>query len=245
MPVTAKFDFGVLGFSSIPTICPSRTSATPKRSASWTSFRRIFAPDFLLLKILRHVPDASLDDVVAQDDANGTTVGEVFGQTQRVRDSAFAFLVGVVQVLQAEFLAVSQQAKKITRIPAARHHQDLAYARIHQRLDGVVNHRLVVDRKQMLVGDLGEREHAASRTPGENDTLHLAPTSLARLVVLRQCITDQLYLGQRLVTGSVARYFAQLSSAIGVVFVVVGLIFAGPHVRDPFRIGAIPIHRRF
>ncbi len=144
-------------------------------------FEQDLRTGLLLLKIFGHVPDASLDDVVAQDDANGAAVGEMFGQAQRVRDSAFAFLISVVQVLQSEFFAVGQQAQKIARIPAARHHQDLPYARIHQRLDGVVNHRLVVDRKQMLVGDLGEREHAASRAPGENNTLHLHSPRQRRL----------------------------------------------------------------
>ena len=64
-----------------PTMWPSRISATPKRSASGTSFSRIFAPVFAAGNF-RHMPDAALDDVVAQDHANGATVGEVLGQSQ-------------------------------------------------------------------------------------------------------------------------------------------------------------------
>ena len=55
MPVTAKFDLGFLGFSSIPTIRPSRTSATPNRSASGTSLSRIFAPLSCASKVFGHV----------------------------------------------------------------------------------------------------------------------------------------------------------------------------------------------
>src|SRR5580698_3629550 len=126
-------------------------------------FQQDLGAGFLPLKIFRHVPDTALDDIVAQDDADAAAIGEMLGQAQGVRDAAFAFLIGVVQMLQAEFLAVGQQAQEISRVASARHHQDLLYARIHQRLDGVVNHGLVVDGKQMLIGDLGEREHAAAR----------------------------------------------------------------------------------
>ncbi len=96
----------------------------------------------------------------------------MFGQRQRVGDAAFAFLVGVVDMLQAELLAVGQQAQKIAGIPAAGHDQDVPDARIHQRLDRVVNHRLVVNRQQMLVGDFGQGKQPAARAAGENDALH-------------------------------------------------------------------------
>ena len=82
---------------------PSRISATPKRSASGTSLSRILAPAFWLSKILDRLADVAFDDVVAQDDADALAVGEMFGQRQRVGDAAFAFLIGVVQMLQAEF----------------------------------------------------------------------------------------------------------------------------------------------
>ena len=41
--------------------------------------------------------------------ANGSTIGEMFGRAQSVRDSAFAFLGGTVQVFQAKFPAVREQ----------------------------------------------------------------------------------------------------------------------------------------
>ena len=107
-------------------------------------------------------------------DADALAVGEMLGQRQRVRDAAFAFLIGVVQMLQAELAAVGQQAQKIARIPAAGDDQNLSNARIHQRLDGVVNHGLVVNRQQVLVGDLGQRKHAAAGTARQHDALQKA-----------------------------------------------------------------------
>ena len=153
---------------------PSRISATPKRSASCDLFQQNLGAGPLLLEILRHVPDAAFDDVVAQDHADRFAVGEMLGQAQRVGDAAFALLVGVVQMLQTEFLAIRQQAQEIAGIPPARHHQDLPNTRIHQGLDGVVNHGLVVDRKQVLVGDLGEGKQSAARSARKNNALHRA-----------------------------------------------------------------------
>ena len=62
-------------------------------------------------------------------------IGKMFRQRQRIRDAAFALLVGVIQVLQAEFLAVGQQPQKVPRIASAGDDQNLPNARIHQRLD--------------------------------------------------------------------------------------------------------------
>jgi hypothetical protein len=58
-------------------------------------------------------------------------------------------------VFQPEFPAVGEQPEEVSGIPAAGDHQDLANPGIHQGLDGVINHGLVVDRQQVLVGDLG------------------------------------------------------------------------------------------
>ena len=111
----------------------------------------------------------SSNNVVTQDDADAPSVGKVFGQPQGIGNAAFAFLIGVVEVLQAEFPAVGEQPQEVARIAPARHHQDLTNARIHERLDGVIDHGLVVNRQQVLIGDLGQREHSAARAAGQND----------------------------------------------------------------------------
>ena len=58
----------------------------------------------LLAEAVGRLADAAFDDVVAQHDADLLAVGEVLGQRQRVGDAAFAFLIGVVDVLEAELL---------------------------------------------------------------------------------------------------------------------------------------------
>ena len=172
MPVTAKFDLGLRGllFDADDAV------AGDFGHAEALGVRHFLEQDVgalgLLAETVRGRQDVALDDVVAQHHADLLAVGEMFGQRQGVGDAAFAFLVGVVDVLQAELLAVGQQAQKIAGIPAAGDDQDVLDPGIHQSLDRVVDHRPVVDRQQMFVGDFGEREQTASRASGQYDTLH-------------------------------------------------------------------------
>ena len=98
-------------------------------------------------------------------------IGEMFRQPKRVGDAAFAFLIRVVQMLQRRIFPICQQPQKIAGIASAGDQQDLLDARIHQRLDRIVDHRLVVNRQQMLVRDFGQRKQTAAGTPGERRRL--------------------------------------------------------------------------
>ena len=62
---------------------------------------------------------------------NAAALGEVFRQSQRIGDSAFAFLVGVIDVFQAEFFAVCEQAKEIAGVSAAGYDQQISNPSIH------------------------------------------------------------------------------------------------------------------
>ena len=57
--------------------------------------------------------DVALDEVVAEYDTDLLAVGKVFGEGQGVGDSAFAFLIRVIDMFEAELLAVAEQAQKI------------------------------------------------------------------------------------------------------------------------------------
>ena len=47
-----------------------------------------------------------------EDDADRVASGKIFGETQGLGNSALAFLIGIIQVLQAEIAAVSEQARE-------------------------------------------------------------------------------------------------------------------------------------
>ena len=116
--------------------------------------------------------DIAFDEVVAEDDADSVAVDEMLGQAQGVGDAAFAFLVGVVDVLEAEVAAVGEKPQKVARILTAGDDEDVGDGGVHQRLNGIENHRLVVDRQQVLVGDAGQRVEARAGAAGEDDAFH-------------------------------------------------------------------------
>ena len=90
-------------------------------------------------------------------------------------------LIRELQALQAELAAVAEQGQELAGVVAARDDHDLVDAGQHQRLDRIEDHRLVVDRQQVLVGDPRERMQSGARAAGENDALHVVRSSSALL----------------------------------------------------------------
>jgi hypothetical protein len=119
-------------------------------------FEQDLRPRGLVAELVRGRADAKLNDVVAQDDADLAAVGEVLGQQQRLGDATFTLLVGVLEVADAEDLAVAQQLQEVAGVLAAGDHEDLVDSRVEQGLDRVVDHRPVVDRQQVLVRYAGQ-----------------------------------------------------------------------------------------
>ncbi len=116
--------------------------------------------------------DISFYDVVAQDDADLLAIGEMFAETERVGDAAFAFLVGVVDMLQAEEFSVGEEAQEVAGVFASRDDHDIFDPGVDKRLDRVIDHGLIVDGKKMLVGDFCEGKKATARSACEDDTFH-------------------------------------------------------------------------
>ena len=114
---------------------------------------------------------AAAQDVVAEDAAEGVVADEVARQPDRVGDPERAALVAIGQV-EPEMRAVTEQLDDVADALAADDDHHLADAHPGERLDRVVDHRPVVDRQQVLVGDDGEREEPRRGPTGEDDALH-------------------------------------------------------------------------
>src|SRR5262249_37607485 len=72
-----------------------------------------------------------LNDVVAQHDADFLAFDEGLSETQGVSDATLAFLVGVVDSVQIEILAVGKETQEIARVLSASNDDDVAEARVH------------------------------------------------------------------------------------------------------------------
>ncbi len=97
------------------------------------------------------------DEVAADDEGLGQALG--------------ARLDGVAERMP-ELRAVAEQPLERRRVVGRGDDQDVADARQHQRRQRVVDHRLVVDRQQLLGDDAGERVEARPGAAGEDDALH-------------------------------------------------------------------------
>ena len=117
-------------------------------------------------------PEGAPEDVVGQHDHDPRAAGEALGLPERVGDPGRALLVGERESLDPVLVPVAQQPQELTRVrPAGDDHQLLDPHR-DERLDGVGNHRPVVDRQQVLVRDLGQRVQARARPARQDDALH-------------------------------------------------------------------------
>src|SRR5207253_8775626 len=118
-------------------------------------FEQNFRPTRLPPEILDGRANAAFNNVIAENHAKLAVVGKVPGQIQRLGDAALTLLIGVVDMGQSEVLSVGQQTKEIASVLSSGYHQDVLDAGVNQSLDRVINHGLVVDRKQVIIGDFG------------------------------------------------------------------------------------------
>jgi len=111
MPVTAYFDFGDLGFSSIPKIRP------------WRFLDNRNAPDLELpsAKYVRplaafrrraQVDDVVFDEIVPKDDADFFALNKRFSKPKGVGYPSFAFLIRVMNAVEIEILPFDRRRKK-------------------------------------------------------------------------------------------------------------------------------------
>ena len=129
-------------------------------------FKQDAAPSPLFPEILDIRRNGAFDNIIPQNYTHRPAIGEKFGQGKRRGNSSFPFLIGIVDMVQSELFPVAEKPKKITRVFASCHNQDFSDPGIHKRFNGIVNHRLVINRQEMLIGDLGERVEAGSKPTG-------------------------------------------------------------------------------
>ncbi len=60
-------------------------------------------------------------------------------------------------MFQTEILAIPQKFEKITCRIAARNNHYIVNSGIYQRLNGIINHRLMINGQQMFIGNFRQR----------------------------------------------------------------------------------------
>ncbi len=84
------------------------------------------------------------------DHFSGSVMASLLGASLHLegasKNEKFTFLVGVVDVLEAELLAVGEETQEVAGVASAGDDQNFLDTGIHERLDWIENHRPVVDR---------------------------------------------------------------------------------------------------
>ena len=91
----------------------------------------------------------AIEDVVTQDQAARLTGNEVSADQERVRQAAGRRLLDIAEP-QSPLAAVTQERPEGRQRLGRADHQDLPDPRQHQRRQGIIHHRLIVDREKLL-----------------------------------------------------------------------------------------------
>ncbi len=92
---------------------------------------------------------AAVEDVVAEDEGHRLVADEVRAEHEGLGDALGLLLDGVLE-LQAELGTVTQQPFELVPVVRGGDDQDFTYPGHHQGREGVVDHRLVEDREELL-----------------------------------------------------------------------------------------------
>src|SRR5205823_9514170 len=93
-------------------------------------------------------------------------------QAQCICNSSFALLVGVVDMAKSKVAAIAEQPKKISGVSAPCDQQDFSDTRVNEGLDRVIDHRPIVNRQQVLIGNTSERIETRTGASGKNNAFH-------------------------------------------------------------------------
>ena len=111
-----------------------------------------------------------MEDVVAEDQGDRVLADELAADDERLGQPVGHGLLGVGE-LDPPLRAVAEQLAEPREVGRGRDDQDLADARQHQDAERVVDHRLVVDRQELLADHPGQRVEPGPRAAGQDDPL--------------------------------------------------------------------------
>ena len=120
----------------------------------------------------------AIEDVVAQDQGTGVRADEIAADDEGLGQALRARLDRVGQ-LDAPLPAVAQQGLESLAVLWSRDDEDLPYPRQHEGRQRIVDHRLVVDRQELLADGQGYRVEPGARAAGQDDALHVRVSRIA------------------------------------------------------------------
>ena len=103
----------------------------------------------------------AMENVVAENHRDIVIADKIRADNKCLRQSVRARLNRIGQ-LNAELMAVSKQRLEPRRVARCGNDQNITDSCLHQNRNRIVNHRLVINRKQLLRRYLGQRIQSGS-----------------------------------------------------------------------------------
>ena len=113
----------------------------------------------------------AVEHVVAENERDAIAADKVAAEDEGMGEADRLVLDDVTEP-DAPVRAVAEQVPVKGQMLARRNQQDVADAGEHQHRQRVIDHRLVVDRQQLLVDGERRRIKPRARAAGEDDALH-------------------------------------------------------------------------
>lgn len=122
-----------------------------------------YSPQKLLAEAL------AVEDVVAQDEADRVVTNERFADQERLGQTVWRRLFGIAEV-EAELMTITEQLAVLGQVLRGGDKQNVTDTGQHQHRDRVVDHRLVVDRQQLLGDAESDGVQAGAGAARQDDT---------------------------------------------------------------------------
>ena len=103
----------------------------------------------------------AVEDVVAEGEGNGVAIDPVCGDQEGLSD-AFGFVLHPVLNAHSEIRSVAEHPLEDRDVVRRRDQQDVSDAREHERGQRVIDHRLVIDRQELLGNAASCREQSSA-----------------------------------------------------------------------------------
>ena len=113
-----------------------------------------------------------MEDIVSQDHADAVIADEFLADDEGLREAVRRRLLGVCEA-DAVVRAVAQQAPEGREVCRSRDDQNVPDAGLHEDGDGILDHRLVEDREQLLADSFGDRIEACAASSSQYDSFHV------------------------------------------------------------------------
>ena len=118
----------------------------------------------------------AVEDVVPQHQRGASAIEEVRSQQEGLSQALRPWLDHVLE-RHPQVRAIAEEALERVLILGGGDDEDLTKPGGHQGPEGVVDHRLVEDRQQLLADATGDRPQPRTGAPGEDDPFHAVSVS--------------------------------------------------------------------